>query len=120
MPITRAAHGMTWPPAGGVGATAPPQPGARPPPGGVSWGGPGPPRGRGAGPGVVGFRGGRHSISTHASPAAAAAVCVVANARAADDPATGCSTATALPALKPNHPNHRRPAPVSVMGRLWG
>src|SRR4030067_1945004 len=26
--------------------------------------------------------------------------------------------AKALPALKPNQPNHRRPAPVTVMGRL--
>ena len=50
-----------------------------------------------------------HSISIHVSAPAAAAVCVVANARPATWPATGCSAATALPALKPNQPNHSRP-----------
>ena len=28
--------------------------------------------------------------------------------------------ASALPALKPNHPNHSRPAPIKVIVRLCG
>src|SRR4029453_4834371 len=40
---------------------------------------------------------------------------VVVNARAAEPLA-----ATALPALKPNQPNHSRPAPSSVNGTLCG
>ena len=61
-----------------------------------------------------------HSIASHARPPAAAAVCVVVNARPAVKPATGNSTATAEPALKPNQPNHKRPAPSSVIVRLCG
>ena len=45
----------------------------------------------------------------------AVARCVAAKAWAARGPA-----ARAEPALKPNHPNHSRPPPMSVMGRLWG
>src|SRR5689334_19588375 len=46
---------------------------------------------------------------------ALAATCVVTNASAAD-----WLLASALPALKPNQPNHKRPAPVSVIVRLCG
>src|SRR3989337_2069956 len=51
----------------------------------------------------------------HASPAAAAAVLVVAKAEAAKAPAP-----TALPALKPNHPNHNKPVPKRTNGMLAG
>ncbi len=47
--------------------------------------------------------------------AAAAATCVLRNA----EPASWFA-ASAEPALKPNHPNHRMPAPRTVSGRLWG
>src|ERR671910_2530205 len=46
---------------------------------------------------------------------AAGASIVVTNAR----PAIGLA-ATALPALKPNHPNQSRPAPRSTVGTLCG
>ena len=71
-------------------------------------------------PRLVGRRWCHHSMSSQVSAPAAAAVCVVANARPAMWPATGCSAATALPALKPNQPNHSSPAPSSVSVRLWG
>ena len=47
--------------------------------------------------------------------AAAAAVLVTRSAFAARPLA-----ATAEPALKPNQPNHRRPAPRTVIGMSWG
>ena len=47
--------------------------------------------------------------------AAAAAMFVTVNALAASPPAV-----TAEPALKPNHPNHRSPAPRTVIGTSWG
>ena len=47
--------------------------------------------------------------------AAAAAVFVTTNALAASPPAV-----SAEPALKPNQPNHRRPAPRTVIGTSWG
>ena len=47
--------------------------------------------------------------------AAAAAMLVTVNALAARPPAV-----TAEPALKPNQPNHRRPAPRTVIGTSWG
>src|SRR3954454_16555462 len=55
------------------------------------------------------------SNSVHITSVAAGASIVVTNAR----PAIGLA-ARALPALKPNHPNHRRPAPRSTKGTLWG
>src|SRR5262245_45492402 len=66
-------------------------------------------------PSTVGFPRELHSVNIHASAAAAAAVLVVVNAWAARPLA-----ASALPALNPNQPNHRRLAPMTVMGRLWG
>ena len=39
---------------------------------------------------------------------------------AAKAPTATPSAARALPALKPNQPNHKRPVPSSVMGRLCG
>ena len=53
------------------------------------------------------------SVQTTSVPAGASSVLV--NARAAIPFA-----ATALPALKPNHPNQRTPAPSSVNGTLCG
>ena len=47
--------------------------------------------------------------------AAAAAVLVTTNALAARPPAV-----SADPALKPNQPNHRRPAPRTVIGTSCG
>src|SRR5262245_51889075 len=54
-----------------------------------------------------------HSATAQEKPAAAAAKCVAANAELARPPA-----ATALPALKPNQPTHRRPAPVMLSTTL--
>src|SRR4051812_29118423 len=51
----------------------------------------------------------------HITSVPAGASIVVVNASAADVPAV-----RALPALKPNQPNHSRPAPRSVNGTLWG
>src|SRR5205823_2186607 len=56
-----------------------------------------------------------HSIPAQASAPIAAATCVLTNASAASELA--CS---AEPALKPNQPNHKSPAPSSVMVRLCG
>ena len=47
--------------------------------------------------------------------AVAAATCVVTKAFPASP-----SAARALPALKPNQPNHNRAVPIMVMGRLCG
>src|SRR5690349_16679034 len=55
------------------------------------------------------------SIIVHAKSAAAGASSVLVNARVAVVPAE-----SALPALKPNHPNHSSPAPSIVKGTLWG
>src|SRR5262245_54973886 len=55
------------------------------------------------------------SMPAHTTSVAAGASIVVTNAR----PACGLA-ATALPALKPNQPNHRRPAPSSTNGTLCG
>src|SRR6188768_1378633 len=55
------------------------------------------------------------SSKTQARPAAAAAVFVVAKAEAANGPAP-----KALPALKPNHPNHSKPVPSNTKGMLAG
>src|SRR6185436_5771192 len=56
-----------------------------------------------------------HSARAHEKPAAAAAKCVAANAEDAIDPAL-----SAEPALKPNQPTHRRPAPVMLRTTLCG
>src|SRR5512142_627388 len=53
------------------------------------------------------------SVQTTSVPAGASIVLV--NASAADALAP-----SALPALNPNQPNHRSPAPSSVNGTLWG
>src|SRR3954454_10318589 len=66
-------------------------------------------------PSTVGFPRMAHSLNIHASAAAAAAVLVERNAVTASSFAP-----SALPALKPNQPNHKRPAPITVMGRLCG
>ncbi len=68
-----------------------------------------------AAPSRVGLPPVAHSVNIQVRAAAAAAVLVVTNATAAKP-----SAASALPALKPNQPTHRMPAPVTAMGRLWG
>src|SRR5687768_8084943 len=55
------------------------------------------------------------SQNVHTTRVAAGANIVVTNAR----PAIGLA-ATALPALKPNQPNHSRPEPRSTNGTLCG
>src|SRR5258708_36948430 len=66
-------------------------------------------------PSVVGFPSTIHSANTHPSAAAAAPIWVATKAEVASPLA-----ASALPALKPNHPNHSKPAPASVSVRLCG
>src|SRR5882762_2969804 len=66
-------------------------------------------------PRAEGFLPRAESKNTHASPAAAEAVLVVAKAEAAKGPADN-----ALPALKPNHPNHSNPVPNRTKGMLAG
>src|SRR5882672_8031178 len=66
-------------------------------------------------PRTVGLPRDIHSAPIHASAAAAAAVLVVRKALAASPDAS-----SALPALKPNHPNQSSPAPMTVSGRLCG
>src|SRR5947207_6480161 len=56
-----------------------------------------------------------HSAPAHPTTAAAAAKCVATNALVARLPA-----ASALPALKPNHPTHRRHAPTKLSTTLSG
>src|SRR5262249_20370736 len=56
-----------------------------------------------------------HSMRAHVSPVTAAAVWVVTKALAASPLAP-----RALPALKPNQPNHSSDPPRSVMGTLCG
>src|SRR2546426_9942250 len=68
-----------------------------------------------AAPSTVGFPRELHSVSIQPRAAAAAAVFVVVKACAAKPLAP-----SALPALKPNQPNHSRLAPITVNGRLWG
>jgi len=53
------------------------------------------------------------SRNVQTTSVAAGASIVVMNAR----PAIGLA-ASALPALKPNHPNQSSPAPITVIGRL--
>src|SRR4051812_45136271 len=66
-----------------------------------------------AAPNTVGLPRTAHSVSIQANAAAAAAVFVTTNALTARP-----FDAMALPALNPNHPNHRSEAPISVNGRL--
>src|SRR2546423_15280129 len=66
-------------------------------------------------PRTVGLPRENHSAPIQASAAAAAAVFVVTNALTATPDAS-----SALPALKPNHPNQSSPAPITVSGRLCG
>src|SRR4030042_2072545 len=68
-----------------------------------------------AAPNIVGFPLCIHSMITQISVAETAEVCVATNAMVLRVPADN-----ALPALNPNHPNQRRPAPRTVMGRLCG
>src|SRR3989441_11512514 len=68
-----------------------------------------------AAPTAVAFPVRSRSRHTHATNAVAAAVLVFVNARAASPLA-----ASADPALNPNQPNHRSPAPSSTSGTLWG
>src|SRR5919109_3619749 len=68
-----------------------------------------------AAPSTVGLPRLAHSVNIQPSAAAAAPVLVAVNALAASPLAS-----SALPALKPNQPNQRSPAPVTVIGRLWG
>src|SRR5688572_27471923 len=66
-------------------------------------------------PSAEGFLPLTESSNTQHKPAAAEAVLVVAKADAANGPAPN-----ALPALKPNHPNQRRPVPSNTNGMLAG
>src|SRR5208283_4857200 len=56
-----------------------------------------------------------HSMIAQVNPAAAVAVLVVTKALAAKP-----SAANALPALKPNQPNHKSAPPKTANGRLCG
>src|ERR1700686_1572322 len=56
-----------------------------------------------------------HSAALQLNAAAAAPKCVATNALLARTP-----EASALPALKPNHPTHTRHAPIKVSTRLGG
>src|ERR1041385_4325381 len=95
MPITIATIGETYP-AAGVIATSP---ATRPD----------------ATPSIVTFRIRAPSTNDHVSAPAAAARCVLTSASAAWPFAPG-----AEPALKPNQPNHRMPAPMTVIVRSCG
>src|SRR5208282_4453050 len=68
-----------------------------------------------AAPSTVGLPPTHHSAATHDSAAADAPICVATNADTASPLA-----ASALPALKPNHPTHSIPAPATVRVRLCG
>src|SRR5574341_115791 len=68
-----------------------------------------------AAPSTVGFPRYAHSTNIQVSAAAAVALFVATKALVANAP-----DATALPALNPNHPNHRSEAPNTVNGRLCG
>src|SRR5262245_37981778 len=66
-------------------------------------------------PSAVGFPRCSHSMAAHTTTAVDAAVLVLRKASVASGLAL-----SALPALNPNHPVHRRPAPTRQSGRLWG
>src|SRR3954466_559903 len=66
-------------------------------------------------PSTVGLPVFSHSAITQPSAPAAAAKCVATNALLANPPA-----ASALPALKPNHPTHSSAAPITESTTLCG
>ena len=66
-------------------------------------------------PSTVGFPLWAHSTIAHVRAAAAEAVFVARNALALKPPEE-----SALPALNPNHPNHRRAPPSTTIGILCG
>ena len=66
-------------------------------------------------PSAFGLPSSRHSMSSHASPPAAAAMWVTVIAMAAS-----AFAPMALPPLKPSHPTQSIAAPATVSGRLWG
>src|SRR2546430_16434823 len=68
-----------------------------------------------AAPSTVGLPRLIHSVNIQPSAAAAAPVLVAVNALTARPFAS-----SALPALQPNQPNHRRAAPVTVIGSRCG
>ena len=68
-----------------------------------------------AAPSMVGCPFTSHSAPTHDKVAAAAAACVTTNA-----PAARPLAPSALPALKPNQPNHKSAAPSTVIGKWCG
>jgi hypothetical protein len=68
-----------------------------------------------AAPRTVGLERLYHSINTHDNVAAAAEHCVLIKAVRANVPEVN-----ALPALKPNQPNHNNAAPVKVIVKLCG
>ena len=66
-------------------------------------------------PSEVALRKTMASMMIHVSAPLAADICVMVNARAVSSP-----LCTVEPALKPNQPTQRSPAPISVMTRLFG
>src|SRR5258708_36001568 len=68
-----------------------------------------------AAPSTVGLPRAAHSVNIQPSAAADAPVLVARKALAASPLAS-----SALPALKPNQPNHSRPAPITLNGRVCG
>src|SRR2546425_10340785 len=66
-----------------------------------------------AAPSTVGLPRVAHSVNIQPGAAADAPVLVARNALAARPVAS-----SALPALKPNHPNPSNPAPIRVLGRV--
>src|SRR5215475_9871649 len=68
-----------------------------------------------AAPSTVGLPRVAHSVNIQPRAADAAAVLVARKALAARPLAS-----RALPALKPNQPNHSKAAPMTVMGKLCG
>src|ERR1022692_2165903 len=93
--MTIAAHGGTYPDAGVIAASPATAPAAIPTP--------------------VGLPRRHHSTAIQASIAVEPPSWVLTSAEVATDPAE-----SALPALKPNQPNHKIPAPSSTSGMLCG
>src|SRR2546423_15415282 len=95
MPITRACQGITYPEAGVIATRPATRPDAK--------------------PSAVGLPLYRHSAIVQLSAAAAAAICEAPSAADARP-----LLPRALPPLKPNQPNHSKPAPISVSTMLLG